>query len=102
MCAKVGSQSNTTAEEEDGVEDVEDDHNQRVDGNGFDKGCGNEIEQGQHAEDGNEHLIVNHGRVAVGSLRNNVADECHDEESPEELRGGEQCVRGPLDHEKCT
>jgi hypothetical protein len=47
-----------------------------------------EVEEGEHGEDGDEHVVVDDGRVAAGGGGNDVADKSHDEESPEELHKG--------------
>lgn len=79
---EVGSQGDTAAEEEDGVENIEGDHDDGVNGEGFLDGGRDEVEEREEGEDGDEDLVVNHGRVAGGGLCNHVADEGEDEESP--------------------
>lgn len=84
MHSHVGGQSDTADEEEKGVESVQGEHGQ-WDGHAFDDGRSNEVEQGQHGEDGDKHDVVDDGVVAGESLGDHVAGQGQDEEGQEEL-----------------
>ena len=98
MHSHVGGQSDATDEEEKGVESVKGEHGQ-WDGHAFDDGRSNEVEQGQHGEDGDKHDVVDDGVVAGESLGDHVARQGQDEEGQEELatesesRSGERAGR---------
>lgn len=48
--------------------------------------CGtDQIKEREHSEDSNEHRVVDDRGIAADRLSDHVTDECHDEESPEEL-----------------
>ena len=48
--------------------------------------CGtDQIEEGEHSEDGNEHGVVDDRGIATDRFMDHISHECHDEESPEEL-----------------
>lgn len=83
--SQVRSSGDGTAEEEEGVEEVEDDHDQRVEGELFLEGCRYEVDQAEHPKDAHEHIVVDDRGVAAGRVGDHVANEGHDEESPEEL-----------------
>lgn len=80
-----GSQCDSTGEEENGVEQVHDDHDDRVQSPVKVERGRNQVEERQHGECSRIHGVVDGGRVACESLRNHVTDEGHDEESPYEL-----------------
>ena len=44
-----------------------------------------EVEEAEHGEDNDEHVVVDKRRVAADCICDDVADEGHDDESPEEL-----------------
>lgn len=83
--AQVGCQRHRTAEPEDGVQDVEDEGKPGGDGEVLPYRGGQEVEEGEHAEDGAEEAVVDDGRAA--GFGDHVADNGHDEEGPEELGG---------------
>lgn len=97
VAAGVGTElcghGNGGAEEQEGVEaikrDADDGRTQAVRPVG-----GYEIEEGQHPNDGDYHVVVDECRVAGEGARDDVAGQGHDEESPEELlRPGQQGCR---------
>lgn len=54
-------------------------------GEGFVYGTSDEVEEGEHGEDGDEDYVVYYGRVAGFGFRDHVACERHYEEGEEEL-----------------
>ena len=91
---KVGSHGDSTAEVEDGVEGVKCDHDHWVNRKSLLDGGRDEVEEGQHREDGHEHVVVDDGWVTGERGSDHVTDEGHDEKSPEELKG----AHGQVDH----
>jgi hypothetical protein len=89
MRAQLGSGGNTGAEEEQGVQRVQRDHDDRVEGERLLQGGGYEVEEREHGEDAHEHVVVDDARVAGEGRRDDVADECHDEQRPEELKASQ-------------
>lgn len=86
MHVQFGGQCDGTAEEEQGVEEVEDCRKEGVAWGALGP-CGEEeVEEGQHAEDCDKHGVVDDGGVAVKGVGDNVAHEGHYEESPKELQ----------------
>lgn len=83
---EVGRRRNTSNQGEDGVEDVEDKWEHRVDGEAVLDGRRDEVEEREHGEDGHEHVVVDDRRPAGDG--DHVADEGHAEEDPEELCAG--------------
>lgn len=84
MHAKVGCGGNTSDESEKSAQSVEDQKEDWVNGEALldrDKG---KVEEGEHAENSDEHVIVDDRRSA--SDRKHVSNECHTEEDPEELQ----------------
>lgn len=86
---EVGCQSYGTAEEEDGVQDVENKRNDRVASQSLVEGDGDEVEQAQHREHGHKHGVVDDGRVARVGIGNHITDQGHNEEGPDELFSGQ-------------
>lgn len=84
MNSEVRSSSDTTNKEEDGVQAVEDGHDHGV-GDAADECSGDEVEESEHAEDCDEHVVVDNRRVTGVSLSDHVTDQGHDEECPDEL-----------------
>jgi hypothetical protein len=77
------SHGDTTAQGEEGVDAIETGIDQ-VGANRL-EGTGDEEEQTEHAEDGHKDGVVDFARVAIESIVDHVAGQCHDEEGPEEL-----------------
>ena len=73
------------AEEEDGVQGVQNDHDDWVAGPVDVEGCRDGIEQREHGEDRAEHRVVHCRWVAGEGIGDHVSDQGHDEERPEEL-----------------
>ena len=84
MHVQVGGSRDTTDEPEDGVEDVQHQRDDGVHGPGLLNAGGQEEEQAEHAEDGAEEVVVDHG--AAAARRDEVAGQCHDEDRPDKLR----------------
>lgn len=82
---KSGGHGNGTAEVEDGIEHIKDDHQQGVALEGLLDGGRDEVEEREHGEDGHEHVVVDERRVAGVGSGDHVTDEGHDQKSPEEL-----------------
>lgn len=82
MRTEVCSGCDTTAEEEERVQEVKSDHDDRVEGEILLDGRGNEVEQRQHSEYRYEHVVVDNRRVVVVGRCNHVANQGHDEQSP--------------------
>jgi len=78
---QVGGSRDTTDEPEDGVEDVQHQRDDGVHGPGLLNAGGQEEEQAEHAEDGAEEVVVDHG--AAAARRDEVAGQCHDEDRPD-------------------
>lgn len=87
MHAQLGRQRDRTAEPEDGVEHVERDGEDGVDGEGVADPGGDQVEEREHGEDGAEHDVVDDGGVAGVGVGNHIAGEGHNEEGHEELWG---------------
>lgn len=85
MDAEVGGHGDGAAEVENGVQCIKNDHEEWVTLERLLEGRGNEVEQRQHGEDGDKHVVVDNRWVAGVGGRNHVTDERHDEESPDEL-----------------
>ena len=85
MRAELGSRGDSTAEPEEQVEDVEDEWQERVEGELVAHRGWDEVEEGEHAEDGDEEVVIDDAVVAAVPLVDHVARERHDEEGPEEL-----------------
>lgn len=93
MNTKASSQSGTTGKEEESIENVKNDDNQRMSHEAIVPCCRNEVEERQHAEDGNEDVVIDGRRVARDGLRDHGTDESHDDESEEELRTGQSRIQ---------
>lgn len=84
MNSEVSSSSDTTNKEEDNVQAVKNGHDHRV-GDAADECSRDEVEESEHAEDCDEHVVVDNRWVTGVSLGDHVTDQGHDEESPDEL-----------------
>lgn len=73
------------AEPEDDVQHVQHERDHRVEGELVADGRGNEVEEAEHAEDGDKEVVVDNAAVAVAPIVDHVARERHDEEGPEKL-----------------
>lgn len=82
---KPGGHGNGTTEEEDGVESVKDNHQERMTLECLLDRRRNEVEQGEHAENSNEHVIVDERWVASVGRCDHVTDNGHDQKRPDEL-----------------
>ena len=109
MHAKFGSHDNACNEEQESVDDVEGEHNDRVDGQGFLDAGRDEVEQREHRKDGHEDGEIDSGRVTGESLGDHVTREGQDEQRPQELKcpgstvldsrsGTSRAERGYLEH----
>lgn len=82
---KVGRHGDSTAEVENGVQGVKADNKERVNHERLLDACRDEVEQRQHAEDSDKHVVIDNRRVAGVCCCDHVTDERHDEKSPDEL-----------------
>jgi len=78
---QVSGSRDTADEPKDGVEDVEHEREDGVHGPSLLNAGGEQEEQAEHAEDGAEEVVVDHG--AAAARRDEVAGQCHDEERPD-------------------
>lgn len=92
MYAEVCGQGNTANEEEEHIDGVEGDHSE---GNGkaFHDGGADQVEQGEHSENGDEHGVVDNGVIAGESVGDDVARQREDEEGHEKLARPSQFLR---------
>jgi hypothetical protein len=81
--AKVCGSRNTGDEGEESAERVEDQREDGVDDKRLLHRDESKVEEGQHAEDCDEHVVVDDRGTALDC--EHVADESHAEEDPEEL-----------------
>lgn len=86
---QVRGRRDTADKPENGVQDVEHQRDDGMEGQGLLDARRQEVEEGEHAEDGAEKIVVDHGAAAAG--RDEVAGERHDQDRPEELRA--ECQR---------
>src|SRR5690348_16407929 len=85
VSTKLSGHGDSCAEEEDGIEQVENGGKDEMADPGV-VPCGrDQVEEGQHAEDCNKHVVVDQGRIAGKGGGDDVANQGHDEESKEEL-----------------
>lgn len=85
VALQLGSQCDSSAEEENGVEHVHHDHDNWVQRPvGVERGR-DQVEEGQHGKRRRVHGVVDGAGVACESLGDHVTDEGHDEKSPQEL-----------------
>lgn len=87
MDVQVRGSCNSGDEGEQGAENVEDQREDGVDGERLLDRYKSEVDKGEHAESGDEHVVVDdRGTAGDGE---HVADESHAEEDPEELEASE-------------
>lgn len=86
---KLGGGRDSAAEEEEGVQHIQTDHEHGVELEALLECGGDEVEQAQHAEDGDEQIVVDDRGVTGDGGVDHVADQSHDEKSPEELEATE-------------
>lgn len=98
---EVRGHSDTTAEVEDGVQDIKADDKKRVNHERLLDACRNKVEQRQHAEDRDKHVVVDDRRIARVCSCDHVTDKRHDEKGPDELHGelAYKMVRQPVELE---
>ena len=78
MRAQLCRRRNSAAEPEDNVQDIQDQWQKRVDLERLFQSGRDEVEEGEHAEDGDEEIVIDDVRVAAVFV-NHVAREGHDE-----------------------
>jgi len=88
---QVGRCSNGGTEPEDDVEDVESDGNDG-DVEAVEEGCRQQIEERCHAEGCCEHIIVDHGRVALVCRGYHVTYKAHHNDGADELQARQSKV----------
>ena len=91
---EVCSERNTADEKEDHVECIRDNHEDWGNRECLIDCTSDEVEQGQHSEDRHKHCVVDDRRVSALCVSYHVSDQCHYEESPEEL--GTQLAKSSL------
>lgn len=84
MDPQVCGSRDTSDEGEKSAEDIEDQREDRVDSHGLLHGDERKVEEREHAEYCDEHVIVDNRRSALNG--NHVSDKCHTDEDEEELR----------------
>jgi len=72
-------------EEPKSIEDVKCQHDDGMELKVFAEGGRGEVDQGQHCEDGDEHVEVDNGWIGPARAGNHAANECHDDDGAEEL-----------------
>lgn len=85
MDAQLGRHCDGAAEEEEGVEEIEDQRQKGRTKRATSERTQAQVEERQHRENCDKHVVVDDGRVAREGGLDDVADKRHDEESPEEL-----------------
>ena len=85
MDAEFRGERNSATKEEDGVQNVENNHDDGMKSEVFFDGRRDEIEERQHSKDGAKHGKVDNGCIAADSLSDHVTDQSHYQEGPEEL-----------------
>lgn len=73
MHVKTRCQRNAGAEEENGVQHINRNHYHRMYREALFDGGGDQVEEGEHPEDGGEHHVVNDGRVAGYGVCDDIA-----------------------------
>jgi hypothetical protein len=91
---KTSSQSCSTSEEEEGVQEIEDERNDRVTSEAVTPCCWNKVEQRQEGEHRCEHVVVDSRWVASERLRDDGADEGQGDKDEEELQSSQDEVEG--------
>lgn len=79
-----GSHGDSTAEEEEGVEHVQNEGDRSAGHDSSEGACDQEDER-QHREDCDKHVVVDDGGVSGKGVCDDAADERQDEQSPEKL-----------------
>ena len=85
MHTQFSRHGNGSAEPEDDVQEIDDERQEGVDGEALSECGGDKVEEREHAEDRDEHAVIDNRWVATISVRDHVSDQGHDEERPEEL-----------------
>lgn len=85
MCAQLGCRGDGGAEQENDIERVQDDGEDRVAREAVIEGDRDQVEQRQHAESRTEHVVVDHRRVAGEGHGDDVAHQRHHQQDEEEL-----------------
>jgi hypothetical protein len=83
--AEVGGESDGTAEEEQCVEQVNDNHQQWVEAEVLFHRRRDKVKEGEEGEDREEDQVVDDGRVSTIGLGDHVSSEGHDEKGPHKL-----------------
>jgi len=77
--AEVRRKRNSAAEEEDGVEYVDEEHDHRVESEVFLDGGREQVEERKHREGRDEHGVVDDGWISSVGFGNHVTDKRHDQ-----------------------
>lgn len=92
VALQLGGQSNGRTEEENAVQHVDHDHDDRVQCPVNVEAGRQQIEHGKQGESRREHRVVDGGGVAREGFGDHVADKGHDEERPQELDEISECA----------
>lgn len=82
MHSKVSREWHCSAEPEKSQEQIKTKHEHWVELKAVIEGGGDEVEEGEHGDDGEEHGVVDNWRIASERIVNHVSDERHDEKCP--------------------
>lgn len=86
MYTETSSQSGGTSEDEEGIQRIKSDGNERVAGEAIIPARRNEVEERQDGEDGDKHVVIDRRGVAREGLGNHGADKSQDDDHEEELQ----------------
>lgn len=92
MRVKLCGHCDSSAEEEERVEDIKTDQDQWVAGKILLEGCRDQVNERQHSKNRHKHVVVDDRWVAGVRRSDHISDKRHDEQSPEEL--SERSVNG--------
>lgn len=82
MYSELRCERNTGDKEQQRIDEVDGEHEHRVDGEALIDGGGKEIEEREHREYRDEHGVIDDGRVACECLVDHVSHKRHDQEGP--------------------
>jgi len=85
MAFQLCSNRNSSAEEEDGVQQVQNDHDDRVEGPVQVKRGWDQVKEREYREDRHEHRVVDRAWVTGEGLGDHVTNESHDKDAEHEL-----------------
>lgn len=92
---KFGGHCNGAAKEEQSIDRVQSQRDGAMTHEALVESDCYQVDEGEHAEDRDEHVVVDDGWIAGISIVDDVADEGHDEKSPKELRDCQRLFSRP-------